>query len=602
MGSNRFANAGWRSWYIAGLAAACVLIVSNATAAWPTSAGSSLATFTTTDTLEYSLSFSDGVGGIFVVWLPSSAPAPLARHIGSDSNVIGPTDGTPIWTADVDHYQPVAAPDGQGGLLIVRSAQPGADDATKGVWVQRIDANCARLWGDNGVQVTQGLAEGFSVANDDNGGAYVAWHEDKGFGNAIYGQRISAAGAVQWAPNGNAVADEAFWQVWPIVVADGGGGAIIAWQDFRNGNHYKLYAQSLTPAGLPNWVLNGIKFCNEEEDQLLVAGIPDGLGGAVYTWLEDVSSNSDVHVQRLSKAGDLKWSDDGINVTPFDHDQLWPQLAPDGIGGAFVVWRDFYSDPEGDIFAQRIDSEGKMKWDPDSENVRATSSMQNTPTVSIDGDGGLFIAWEDSEGYLGANPATDLYDIHAQRLDRDGDKLFLTSFLPVTFQPGHQYWPSLFPDARGGAIATWYSSNDLDHSLDTIIYAAKIRFDGTLGESPTTVPRNLVGTWTNPAVELKPNGQLKVKGKLNVTNLGSVITPSFTVRVVLSVDNKYDSGDTVIETKTVKKINPQATKKVSASESLAPPLPVPHYLIGVIDLAGTVAESNETDNQVVIPF
>jgi hypothetical protein len=103
-------------------------------------------------------------------------------------------------------------------------------------------------------------------------------------------------------------------------------------------------------------------------------------------------------------------------------------------------------------------------------------------------------------------------------------------------------------------------------------------------------------------VELKPDGKLKVKGKLEIFNLGTLPTPSFTARVVLSADNKYDSSDIVLETKTVKSIKPQKSKKVSASDSVVPGLPLPHYLIGVIDLAGTVAESDETDNQVIFAF
>ncbi|MFB3896657.1 MAG: hypothetical protein ACE14V_10185, partial [bacterium] len=37
-------------------------------------------------------------------------------------------------------------------------------------------------------------------------------------------------------------------QYYPILVSDGSGGAIIAWQDYRNGN-YDIYAQSVTTDG-----------------------------------------------------------------------------------------------------------------------------------------------------------------------------------------------------------------------------------------------------------------------------------------------------------------------------------------------------------------
>jgi hypothetical protein len=47
----------------------------------------------------------------------------------------------------------------------------------------------------------------------------------------VYAQRINSAGVVQWAANGIVVSNATADQVWPMIAADGSGGAVIAWYD-----------------------------------------------------------------------------------------------------------------------------------------------------------------------------------------------------------------------------------------------------------------------------------------------------------------------------------------------------------------------------------
>src|SRR5262249_51400896 len=44
----------------------------------------------------------------------------------------------------------------------------------------------------------------------------------------------------------------------PVIVSDGAGGAIVAWQDFRNAGDYDIYVQRVNAAGVPQWTANGV--------------------------------------------------------------------------------------------------------------------------------------------------------------------------------------------------------------------------------------------------------------------------------------------------------------------------------------------------------
>jgi hypothetical protein len=52
------------------------------------------------------------------------------------------------------------------------------------------------------------------------------------------------------------------WQQNPVIVADGSGGAILAWEDNRSGN-YDIYAQHVLASGEPDaaWPVDGLPVC-----------------------------------------------------------------------------------------------------------------------------------------------------------------------------------------------------------------------------------------------------------------------------------------------------------------------------------------------------
>ena len=127
------------------------------------------------------------------------------------------------------------------------------------LYVQRIGPTGAPLWTVNGVPLVMGSDTfGPTIVSDSNGGAVVSW--TRVMAGDIRAQRVDASGTPQWGPGGTAVSSAPGSQDESESVADGDGGAIVAWTDTRSSgapNFFSdIYAQRVPlDAPVPTLVL-----------------------------------------------------------------------------------------------------------------------------------------------------------------------------------------------------------------------------------------------------------------------------------------------------------------------------------------------------------
>src|SRR5262249_58239728 len=67
-------------------------------------------------------------------------------------------------------------------------------------------------------------------------------------------ERVSGAGAPMWTADGVALSTAPGLQLYPTIVSDGAGGAIVAWENYPSG----IRAQRVSAAGMPQWTTNGV--------------------------------------------------------------------------------------------------------------------------------------------------------------------------------------------------------------------------------------------------------------------------------------------------------------------------------------------------------
>jgi hypothetical protein len=443
-----------------------------ASAAWPTGSLVNLPLCTATDYQFTPALVSDGAGGAIVVWTDqrSGGYDVYAQRVSAEGAALWATDGVVIGAATGDQQTARIVTDGAGGAIVAwEDYRSGGSD----IYAQRISAGGAVQWTADGVALCSASGEQVfpSMVSDGAGGAIVTWHDSRGGSARVYAQRVSAAGAPQWTADGVALCAVVSTQYYPAIVADGSGGAIIVWEDHRTDYYGDLYAQRLSAGGTRRWTANGVAVCTSERAQAAATMVSDGAGGAIVAWQDRRPvSHDDVYAQHLQSGGvvDPSWPADGRALCTAAATQSFPMVVSDLAGGAIVAWED-ERNGAADLYTQRVLAGGETQWTADGEVVCVATGMQWGVSIAPDGVGGAIVSWYD---YRSGN-----YDIYAQRFSPAGAAQWTANGVVLCTAGGHQAFPNAVPDGTGGAIFAWQDGRGGVYD----IYAQRVDGAGVLG-------------------------------------------------------------------------------------------------------------------------
>jgi len=423
----------------------------------------------------------------------------LSNNIYSQWSV-DPTANNPICTQANTQEYPAITGDGSGGAIITWDDNR---DVNFNIYAQKINSSAVAQWATDGVAVcTQASAQNYpSIASDGSGGAIIAWEDGRNGKKDIYAQRIDANGEIVWlgSPNGVAVCTSSDYRNTPTITSDGTGGAIIAWY-YWSGASNDIYAQRINALGEVQWAANGLPVCTHANYQRNPTITSDGSGGAIITWYDDRNGIYDIYAQRIDASGETQWgiaSAGGLPVCTETSRQDNPTITIDGSGGAIITWFDGRAG-NNDIYAQRINSSGVAQWIANGLAVCTLTSDQYSPDISSDGSGGAIITWNDARN-------STFYDIYAQRINSSGAPQWTADGIAISTVGGKANLPVITGDASGGIIAWQDSRNGI---LD--IYASKASPDGVLPVELTTftadIFKNKVTLNWQTATEVKNYG------------------------------------------------------------------------------------------------
>jgi hypothetical protein len=219
------------------------------------------------------------------------------------------------------------------------------------------------------------------------------------------------------------------------------------------------------------WINNGTPICTalEVQDQKVV--LPDGNGGAFLVWYDARNWPFRTHyAQKIDVEGGIQWPVDGLQISPGDICWNFPRFIADGEKGILAAYL-AERDADYTIFAayvQKVDEQGLAQW-PDSGILVRPSVMNQTHQVLVsDGAGGCIVAWSDK----GAGN----YDIYAQRIDRNGNRLWTDNGVPICAASGTQMYPRIVSDGAGGAFLSWWDLRDANNHL----YVQHVDGDGNI--------------------------------------------------------------------------------------------------------------------------
>lgn len=308
-------------------------------------------------------------------------------------------------------------------------------------------------WRKDGIPIVDTVANrgvyfSSQIVKDGGGGAIICWQDGRsGSGYDIYAQRIDSNGVVQWQSNGIPICQSPLNQSYPRMISDGEGGAIIAWEDDRDTVRTRMFAQKVSHDGEIKWPLNGIRASNE--GGLFVRPVSDGDGGVIMAWWSPdfVTNHERVICQRINKYGQKMWGEDGLLINSrfgvIPNNRV--EITCDGEGGAIIAWVQ-----ANVVYVQKINSNGQIMWSPGGIIVSDFSSKKGPVYVIENEKKGAFLVWVEG---------TDTYDvkIFAQQIDSNGVFKWGTRGIRIQFGAGIR----VTKDYNGGFVTLFAQTSEI---------------------------------------------------------------------------------------------------------------------------------------------
>jgi len=351
-------------------------------------------------------------------------------------------------------------------------------------------------------------AEYEPVSITDGANGSILFFIDNTSNGDIFAQKITSSGTIAWGGTSipvpiSVTTSEKFGLE---VIADGSGGAFIAWSDNRHDPIVaEIYLQKLNSAGIVQWAANGLRVTsNTAQDDLLPQMCLDGAGGVIVTWYGDDSTTENIqaYAQRFNGSGIAQWVAGGVQVCTAGGFRAPSGIVADGSNGAIILLLDTRNDPNGfnyvflnnnnltnsDIYGQRLNGAGNLQWTANGAAIITASKNQNGDLQSgfaiPDGSGGIIFAFDDERNDDGSITNIDLF---AQRVNGIGTPLWAANGVAVSAATGNQFLSGIVPDGAGGLIAS------IDYQDIFRLYAQRITAAGAPSWAVNGVPVSEVG-------------------------------------------------------------------------------------------------------------
>ena len=454
---------------------------------------------------------SDGSGGVFVVW--ENENVAYGQRIDSEGKLRW-GDGVRLSTLRC-WYPPRVTGDGSGSAIIVWSEaeKTGEGYSTPVIYIQKVNPEGQVLWGQGGKPLPE-LSGVPRVVLDRSGGAIIIQK-----GKRIRLQRIDSKGNLMWSGNGVTVCNTlSSTGGGSGVLADGAGGAIVAWVDNRaGGSPGDVYAQRVSPEGEIIWQEDGVPVSVPCHGQTILRIVSDGSGGAIVACLHERVSGTitedtpmedltQVRAQRLSPDGEPLWQEGGVQVNILPVATPYPLgMASDGAGGVVIAWHPslFWGEErfENERFllglrVQRVDSEGRLQWLEEAKlfvDVNVSGSigswgwMLGAPVVADGSGGAIVVGVFQSSGPLP----------RAQKLGPEGELLWEVGGVQLFPEPQAKSYENLrvMRDGSGGVVIVAEAGRRFRYSER--IYAQRMDSEGN-------------PLWTDSGVRVDPVSKISV--------------------------------------------------------------------------------------------
>ena len=363
-------------------------------------------------------------------------------------------------------------------------------DGGRDVFIQKIDVDGEKLWGENGATVVAapGRQEDPIVISDGAGGAYVVWvdYRYEADDGDIFGQYVNADGDIMWDATGVPLTIVAGKQDALNACSDGNGGAFIIWNDQSVSQHGHTYGTHLTT--LQADIIapeTGVPILEGPGSRSSVSIETGGVGFATMVFEQVISGEgTDIYSQRIDSGCNTIWSasdENGVVICSAEGDQFKAKVNDITSTVSAVAWEDRRNgEASKDIYFQFIDEDGNVLLQDDGIVLCDDPGIQNNPRIKAE-NGDAFVVWED---FRNNNIEGDIY---TQKITLDGTVHWDNNGLEVCTVTGKQIAPRLTTDNYGGVYIVWQDER-FSPAPEIDIFTQHINGDGIISFEADGLP------------------------------------------------------------------------------------------------------------------
>ena len=186
------------------------------------------------------------------------------------------------------------------------------------------------------------------------------------------------------------------------------------------------------------------------DGQLFPVCVTDGDGGVIVMWSDyRTGKDWDVYAQHVDNTGEIKWEADGLPICATVGNQRRVRMMRHGTH-AIVVWDDRRAITNWDVYAQAVNLKGEILWKADGIPICTNTAHQSVQAILSDGVGGALIVWEDERR------SSKFQDLYMQRINAEGTPMWEPDGVPVFPSETLQSTPILVSDGVGGFYIVWW--------------------------------------------------------------------------------------------------------------------------------------------------
>lgn len=301
-----------------------------------------------------------------------------------------------------------------------------------------------------------------------------------------------SATPLQWDPDGVAIRQGAGIGTYSLA-QNSSGQTLVVWADLRNGSD-DIFAQLLSPSGLPMWEFGGRTIVEHPAEQVnpVAVAVSDGW---ILFWIDHrydsgVSTDpgyGDIYAQKINRSGVPVWnsvSNGGICVDVYQSQVLHyrPLVAvADQSGGAMVAWADTRTGYYESVLVQRVDAWGSVSWNDPVTLIDSVHSSYDGMAGIGDNSGNLFVA----------SHRRDANEIVVAKIAPNGQLSWGRSGVRVTSTCAALQSPCIAPDLTGGCVVGWVDRRETTNDWQTDfwnLYAQHVNDSGAVQWTSGGIP------------------------------------------------------------------------------------------------------------------